>query len=35
VNPYWIIGLQSLSWDVAIRTSLAALPAAMVGLEKK
>lgn len=34
VNPDWVIYLQSLSWDAAIKVSLAALLGAIVGLER-
>jgi len=33
-SPDWVIYLQSLSWDAAIKVSLAALLGAIVGLER-
>jgi len=33
-SPDWVIYLQSLSWDAAIKISLAALLGAIVGLER-
>ena len=34
MSPDWMIYLQSLSWDAAIKVSLAALLGAIVGLER-
>jgi len=34
MSPDWVIYLQSLSWDAAIKVSLAALLGAIVGLER-